>query len=407
MESRNKGELSHSHEGAEIRTMPRDSVGEEEEEEGDDKGTLLSWDAILPDELLQKVLSLLPIANIIKSSIVCKRWYEVVHSCPPMSWEMMAPQKSLFFRSCFNDCAFSGIVYDPCLLRWCNFDFPRLEKGIWCTSSSCGLVCLMNPNDGSRLLVGNPIKRDWKQLPQVPACSFPHYNALALSFDRRTRGYTVVVAKCSRTPQLPGKSKQWHLSVHVYQSTTKSWVTPFAQDLGLWIGSYEAVICDGVLYYFMSHQDLTTPHLIAFNLMKPPSSIQSLLQESIPAPYPLICTGLINLSNKLVMVAMKDYGAHEGVVILELEDKTWREVAQMPISMYKDLRCKYLIWCCGVGDFLFMHASMWSVPLTFDMRQKVWKWSSHPYLEQLDFCNRPESLFYCGFCFEPRLDVSS
>ncbi|XP_042387343.1 F-box/kelch-repeat protein At3g61590-like [Zingiber officinale] len=389
--------------------MPRDSVIDEEEEEG----TLLSWDAILPDELLQKVLSLLPIANIIKLSIVCKRWYEVVHSYPPMSWEMMAPQKPLFFRSFFNDCAFSGIMYDPCLLRWCNFDFPRLEKGIWCTSSSCGLVCLMNPNDGSRLLVGNPIKRDWKQLPQVPACSSPHFIALALSFDRRTRGYTVVVAQCTHTQQLPGKSKQWHssvhmksnqwhLSVHMYQSMTKSWATPFAQDVGLWIGGYEAVICDGVLYYFMRHQDLFASHLMAFDLMKPPSGIQSLLEESIPTPYTFVCAGLINLSNKLVMVGMNDFWPHEGVVILELEDKTWREVAQMPISMFKKFFC-----CCGVGDFLFMHSSMWPALLTFDMRQKVWKWSSHPYLEQLDIYKGLESLFYCGFCFEPRLDVSS
>ncbi|XP_042396578.1 F-box/kelch-repeat protein At3g61590-like [Zingiber officinale] len=229
-----------------------------------------------------------------------------------MSWEMMAPQKPLFFRSCFNDCAFLGIVYDPCLLRWGNFDFPRLEKGIWCTSSSCGLI-----------------------------------------------------------------------------------------------GSYEAVICDGVLYYFMSHPDLTTPHLMALDLMKPPSSIQSLLQEFIPVPYPLICAGLINLSNKLVMVGKKDYWPHEGVVILELEDKTWREVAQMPISMYKKLRCNYLICCCGTDDFLFMHSSMWQSLLTFDMRQKVWKWLSHHYLEQLHFCNESESLFYCVFCFEPRLDISS
>ncbi|XP_042467332.1 F-box/kelch-repeat protein At3g61590-like [Zingiber officinale] len=104
----------------------------------------------------------------------------------------MAPHKPLFFRFCFHDCAFLGYLYDPCFVQWYNFDFPRLEKSIWRTSSSGGLVCLMNTNDGDRLLVGNPIKRDWKLLPRVPGGSFPQFNALALSFDRLTRDYTVV-----------------------------------------------------------------------------------------------------------------------------------------------------------------------------------------------------------------------
>ncbi|XP_042387551.1 F-box/kelch-repeat protein At3g61590-like [Zingiber officinale] len=361
--------------------MPRDSDGEEEEE---DEGTLQSWDAILSDELLQKVLSLLPIANIIKLGIVCKRWYEVVHSWPPLSWAMMAPQKPLFFSSCFNDCAFSGRVYDPCLLRWYNFDSTRLEKSIWRTSSSCGLVCLMNVNDENNLLVGNPIKRDWKLLPQVPGSSSPHYNALALSLDRRTRGYTVAVAKCTHT-LLPGNSCHWHLSVHIYESTSKSWATPFAQDIGFWMGSNEAVICNGVLYYFIG---LHTGHrrLVAFDLSKPPSSIESLIQESIRGPYRLVDVGLINLSNKLVMVGMIEHywpNEAEGAVILKLEDKTWREVARMPISVYMALHGKNFI-CCGAGDFLFMHSSLSPVLLTFDMRQKVWKWSSRPCPEHLD-----------------------
>ncbi|XP_042387327.1 F-box/kelch-repeat protein At3g61590-like [Zingiber officinale] len=388
--------------------MPKDSDGvEEEEEEEEDKGTLLSCDAILPNELLQKVFSLLPIANIIKLGIVCKRWYEVVHYCPPLSWPMMAPHKPLFFRPCFNGCTFSGRVYDPCLLRWYSFVSARSEKSMRHTASSCGLVCLMNSNDGNRLFVGNPIKRDWKLLPQVPGGSDPYFIALALSFDSRTRGYTVVVAKCLRT-RLPGNSWQWHLSVHIYQSTTRSWATPFSQDLGLWKGSQQAVICDGVLYYSVAFdlaRPVQRPHLVAFDLAKPPSTIESLIQESIPAPFDLVCAGLINLSNKLVMVGRIDWPC-KGVVILELEDKTWREVAQMPFSVYMMLDSKNFT-CCGAGDFLFMHSSVCQALLTFDMKQKVWKWSSHcpcpcAYTGQLEI----RSLSNCCFCFEPRLDVS-
>ncbi|XP_042387315.1 F-box/kelch-repeat protein At3g61590-like [Zingiber officinale] len=376
-----------------IWTITRHSDGEEEEEEEED--TIL----FLPDELLQKVLSFLPTANIIKLGIVSKRWYKVVHSSPPLSWPMMAPQKPLFFRRFFNDAGgFSGRVYDPCFLRWSNFD-DFLHSDIQYVSSSCGLVCLMNHSGRNHLLVGNPIKRDWKLL-QVPGCS-DSFRTMALSFDRRTRGYTVVVAKCSRTQQL-----QWHLSVHIYQSTTKSWATHYAQDFDLWKFEHQAVICDGVLYQFIYHPFLT-PNLMAFDLIKPPSSIYPL----IPMPFPCACAGLINLSNKLVMVALLNWDwPHEGAVILELEDKKWREVAQMPISMYKKLG-GYCLNSCGAGDLLFMHSPMCPELLTFDMKQKVWKWVSHPYTKRSLFCFKQGASVFCdlcfSFCFEPRLDVSS
>ncbi|XP_042396365.1 F-box/kelch-repeat protein At3g61590-like [Zingiber officinale] len=382
-----------------IRMFPRHSDGEEEEEDEEDKGALVSWDAILPDELLQKVLSFLPTANVIKLGIVCKRWYEVVHSSPPLSWPMMAPQKPLFFRRFFNDASgFSGRVYDPCFLRWSNFD-DFLHSDIQVTSSSCGLVCLMNHDDRNHLLVGNPIKRDWKLL-QVLGCRDTFCRTMALSFDRSTRGYTVVVAECCQ------KFEEWHLIVHIYQSTTESWDIHYAPDLILWKANHQAVICDGVLYQFMCHP-YRNPSLMAFDLIKPPSSIYPL----IPMPFPCDCAGLINLSNKLVMVALLNWvRPHNGAVILELEDKKWREVAQMPISMYKKLG-RYNLISCGAGDLLFMHSPMCPELLTFDMKKKVWKWASHPYTEGSLFCFKQGASVFrdlCfGFCFEPRLDVFS
>ncbi|XP_074573377.1 F-box/kelch-repeat protein At3g61590-like [Curcuma longa] len=308
-----------------IRTMSRDNDGEEEEEEN--KGTLLPWkNDILPDELLQKVLSLLPIANIIKLGIVCKRWYEVVYSRPSL-WTMMAPQKPWFFLCCFNDCPLPGRVYEPSLLQWHNFGFPGLEKSVWRASSSYGLVCLMNCKDKSRLLVCNPITRDWKWLPPVPGGSSRDYNALALSFDRRTRGYTVVFAKCDRA-HMPSNYHRWHFSVRVYESTTQSWATPFAGDLGWWEGGDEGVVCDGVLYYLIHQMREQRPHLVAFDLAKPQySTMQSLIRAAIPAPCPpRTFARLINLEDKLIMVGARvwGHGLIDELTIRELKDKTWQ-----------------------------------------------------------------------------------
>ncbi|XP_074573380.1 F-box/kelch-repeat protein At3g61590-like [Curcuma longa] len=349
--------------------------GEKEEEE--DKGTLLSWDSVLPDELLQQILSLFPIANIIKLGIVCKRWYEVVHS-RPLLWTMMAPQKPWFFLTCFDDYSSSGRVYDPCSCLWHNFGFPGLDKSILQTSSSNGLVCLMTREDRRRLLVGNPITRDWRRLPQLPDGSIgPDYNALALWFDRRTRGYTVVVSKFTST-QLRVNNLRWNFSVHIYESTTQSWAMPVAGDLGSWIGGEAGVVCDGVFYYLIRTPDTELhPHLAAFDLAKPPSTIQSVIQEAIPAPCALACARLINVSGKLVMVGgmVRDARLIQGLMIWELKDKTWQE-AGMPYSAYTSLYAirKNFI-CCGAGDLVFIQWLEWpTVLLMFDMRQKVWAW---------------------------------
>ncbi|XP_074573375.1 F-box/kelch-repeat protein At3g61590-like [Curcuma longa] len=376
--------------------------GEEEEE---DKGTLRSWNDILPDELLQKVLSLLPIANIIKLGIVCKRWYEVVYSRPSL-WTMMAPEKPWFFLCCFNDCPLPGRVYEPSLLQWHNFVFPGLEKSIWRASSSYGLVCLMNYKDKSRLLVCNPITRDWKWLPRVPGGSSPDYNALALSFDRRTRGYTVVFAKCRA--HMPSNYPRWHFSVRVYESTTQSWATLFAgSDLGSWEGGDEGVVCDGVLYYLIHQMREQRPHLVAFDLAKPQySTMQSLIRAAIPAPCPpRTFARLINLSDKLIMVGARvwGHGLMSRLTIWELEeDKTWREVSRLPIEMYKSfcaVRDDFI--CCGAGDLVFIQClERPTLLLMFDMRQKVWK------AEWCAYNRHFQIKFFGGFCFEPRLDVT-
>ncbi|XP_042396408.1 F-box/kelch-repeat protein At3g61590-like [Zingiber officinale] len=390
-------------EDTDIRTMRRDSDGEEDEEE-EDNGTLLSWDAILPDELLQKVLSLLPIADIIKLGIVCKRWYEIVHSRPSL-WTMMAPQKPWFLLSCFNDCVLSVRAYDPCLQQWHIFGFPGLEKSIWHASSSYGLVCLTNHEDRSRLLVSNPITRDWKRLPHVPGGSSPDYNALALSFDRRTRSYTVVFAKC--TAHMPGNNHQWHFSIDIYKSTTQSWATLFAQDLGSWKGGDEGVVCDGVFYYLIHPNTEQRPHLVAFDLAKPPSTIQSLIREAVPAPCPLTCARLINLSDKLVMVGGGGWCNRliKGLTIWELEDKRWREVTRMPVEMSTSLcTIRENFICCGAGDLVFIQClGLPMALLTFNMRLKVWRTMNDPIQY---FMARFLIRFFSGFCFEPRLDVT-
>ncbi|XP_042435625.1 F-box/kelch-repeat protein At3g61590-like isoform X2 [Zingiber officinale] len=378
---------------------------------GDREDALISLDAILPDDLLEKVLSFLPVASIIRSSSVCKRWYETVHSGRP-SWARMSPQKPWYFMFTCSDDAVSGYAYDPSLRKWYSFDFPCIEKSNWLTSSSCGLVCVMDSEDWSSVFVCNPITRDWTRLVDAPGGCSPDYSALAVSVDRRTHGYTVAVAKCKQVPQ---DYYQWDFSIHVYESATRAWVTLFAQVLAGWRSGDECVICDGILYLLIYStsvlRNVDSRHCLAmYDLAARPSSSRSssLTQMAIPAPCSLTCGRLMNLGDKLVMVG--GIGKHDrpgiikGIGIWELEEKKeWREVARMPHRFFQGFGEFDDVFASGGADDLVYIQSFGSPALlTFDMGQRLWKWSAKsPVTKRF-----PLQLF-TGFCFEPRLEVPS
>ncbi|XP_042435818.1 F-box/kelch-repeat protein At3g61590-like [Zingiber officinale] len=388
-----------------LKPMPpgdRDSSDQEED-------TLISLDAILPDDLLEKVLSFLPIASIVRSSSVCKRWYEAVHSGRP-SWAKMSPQKPWYFMFTCSDDAVSGYAYDPSLRKWYSFDFPWIEKSNWLTSSSCGLVCVMDGEDRSRIFVCNPVTRDWKRLGDAPGGCSPDYCALAVSVDRRTHGYTVAVAKCKQVPQ---DYYQWDFSIHIYESATSSWVTLFTQVLAGWRSGDECVICNGVLYLLIYStsvlRNVESRHcLVMYDLApRPSSSGTSLMQMAIPAPCSLTCGRLMNLGDRLVMVG--GIGKHDrpgiikGIGIWELEKKEWWEVARMPHKFFQGFgEFDDVFASSGADDLVYIQSFGSPALLTFDMSQKLWKWSvKSPVTKRF-----PLQLF-TGFCFEPRLEVAS
>jgi hypothetical protein len=84
-----------------------------EDSDDDQNGDVaVSLDAVLPDDLLEKVLSFLPVASIIRSGSVCKRWHEIVHA-QRHAWSKMVPQKPWYFMFTCSVDAVSGFAYDP------------------------------------------------------------------------------------------------------------------------------------------------------------------------------------------------------------------------------------------------------------------------------------------------------
>lgn len=391
-------------------------VSEDEDGEDDQNGAdvAVSLDAVLPDDLLEKVLSLLPVASVIRSGSVCRRWHEIVHA-QRHAWSKTVPEKPWYFMFTCSQDAVSGFAYDPSLRKWYGFDFPCIERSNWATSSSAGLVCLMDSENRRSVLVCNPITKDWKRLPDAPAAGgrTADYSGLAFSVDRSTHRYTVAVARSS---QVPSEYYQWEFSIHLYDSVSGTWATPFTGVLLGWRGGDECVICDGVLYYLVystgvvmndsEHRHCLVMYDLAARHSSSSSSHTSLLSMAIPAPCALTCGRLMNLSERLVLVGgigkQDRPGVIKGIGIWELRRKEWHEVARMPHRYFQGFgEFDDVFASCGARDLIYIQSYGSPALLTFEMNHRSWRWSAKSPVSK----RFPLQLF-TGFSFEPRLDIA-
>jgi hypothetical protein len=385
----------------------RSSIPEDSDDDWDGD-VAVSLDAVLPDDLLEKVLSFLPVVSVIRSGSVCKRWHEIVHA-QKHTWSKMVPQKPWYFMFTCSEDAVSGFAYDPSLRKWYEFDFPCIEKSNWSTSSSAGLVCLMDSENRGRIKVCNPITKDWKRLLDAPGGKTADYSALAFSVDRSSHQYTVAVA---RSNQVPSEYYQWEFGIHLYESITGNWVTPFTGVLLGWRGGDECVICDGVLYYLVYSTGVAVNNnehrhcLVMYDLSTRPNHT-SLMSMAIPVPCALTCGRLMNLSERLLLVGgigkQDRPGIIKGIGIWELHNKEWREVARMPHKFFQGFgEFDEVFASCGADDIIYIQSYGSPALLTFEVSQKLWKWSAKgPVTKRF-----PLQLF-TGFSFEPRLDIAS
>ncbi|CAL9157948.1 unnamed protein product [Musa hybrid cultivar] len=351
--------------------------------EGNNRVTvsMVSLDSILPDDVLEKIFSFLPIASL--------------------------PQKPWYFMFTFNEAA-AGYSYDPVLRKWYNIDLPLIEKSNWFVSSSNGLVCFMDNDTRSRIFVCNPIIRDWKRILEPPGVVFPDYSSLAISVDRSSHRYMIVVIK---SKQVPDDFSQWDFSIHTYNSESESWESSINTVLSGWRGGDESVICNGVLYC-LSHSTGVVGNadlrhrLMMYDISATTPHVSS-MQVTIPVPCSLTCGRLINLKERLVMVGgIAKYDKPDiikGIGIWELDAGKWVEVARVPHRFFQGFgELDDVFASSGTEDLIFIQSYGATALLVFDMSQKQWKWSA-----KCPVTKRFPLQLFTGFCFEPRLEIVS
>ncbi|KAI4999494.1 hypothetical protein ZWY2020_004083 [Hordeum vulgare] len=142
----------------------------------------VSLDAVVPGDILEKIFTFLPIASMIRSTAVCKRWHDIIYSSRYL-WTHMLPQRPWYFMFTCNETA-SGYAYDPILHKWYDLELQGIDKSSCFVSSSCGLVCFMDNDNRNIISVSNPITKDWKRLLEPPGAKFPDYSTVAIKVDQ-------------------------------------------------------------------------------------------------------------------------------------------------------------------------------------------------------------------------------
>lgn len=374
-------------------------------DEDNKETTEVSLDLILPDDLLERILSYLPVPGIFRAGSVCKRWNEIVNSRRFLwNFSRVLSQKPWYFMFTSSDEPFR-YAYDPLLKKWYGIELPRIETPNWFIASSCGLVSFMDNDSRSELYICNPITKRERRLQEPPGLKFPDYSALAISVNRTSPKYIVSVVK---SKQVPENFFQWDVSIHVYDSETRIWMTPLTEVLFGWRGGDESVICDGVLYFLIystgGRSQENRHGLIAYNLSSW-SSPGSLLESCIPVPCPLTCGRLMNLKEKLVMVG--GIGKQDrpdiikGIGIWILNGKEWIEISRMPHRHFQGFgEFDDVFASSGTDDLVYIQSYGAPALLVFDMNQKQWKWS-----QKCPVTKRFPLQLFTGFAFEPRLET--
>lgn len=375
-------------------------------DEVDKESVVVSLDLILPDDLLERILSYLPTASIFRAGCVCKRWYEIVNSKRFLcNSAHLASQKPWYFMFTSSDEPV-GYAYDPILRKWYGIDLPCIETSNWFIASSCGLVCFMDNDSRSELYICNPITKSWKGLHEPPGPKFSDYSALAVSVDRANHSYNVSIVK---SKQVPGNFFQWDLSIHLYDSETKIWVTTLTEVFTGWRAGDESVICNGILYFMIYSTGgggTENRHgLIMYNLRsRSPHGL--LLRSFIPVPCSLTCGRLMTLKEKLVMVG--GIGKHDrpdiikGIGVWLLKGRQWHEIARMPHKFFQGFgELDDVFASSGTDDLIYIQSYGSPALLVYDVNQKQWKWS-----QKCPVTKRFPLQLFTGFCFEPRLEIA-
>lgn len=387
------------------------------------------WSA-LPEDIIEKVLARLPLTSVLRFRTVCRRWNSVLLSGSFLSSHS---KSSLHRHPCFLLCTIGqfACTFDPSLGKWLTLLKPT-SPGNSVIASTGSVFCLGNQVTECRVLsVCNPITRSLRHLPAMRRLRLIH--KITMCEDRRTNGYTIVVAGEDGLPT--PNPHIFNLITEVYDSNSNEWhdaedppaEAKFGSDPGVWF--------EGAFYCLTE---------LPYGIVKFCAEAGVWEEVRVVMPPSLAVPSLVTARNRLLMVGRcransqrkattiriwelvqssketSKCGDHEDVVVSKgyaggaCYEYEWVEVLEMPSSTSSEFLAPLATYspfvCAGVGSSIFITTHLSPKVLVLDLSMPTanananaghWRW-----LPQDPLFPKQRDFHLLGFSFEPRFDAS-
>ncbi|XP_011626810.1 F-box/kelch-repeat protein At5g15710-like [Amborella trichopoda] len=326
----------------------------------------------LPDDIIFRVLSWLPVSTIVRSELVCKSWKSYINS-------------SQF-------CSLQSETLSEINQPWICVSFQFLPSPWRPIATGDGVLCMLcKAPIGFRLYVCNPISKSFSEI-SLPSNYFRHFFLVSGLFREKTSGSFMVVLVGSElvSEELGG----FVLTAKVYNSEMRLWVQSWSFPVNYPLSPWKA-ISNGVLYCIL---DQLSCSIVAFN-------IRSRHWFTLKAQMPehLTEVRLMDHKNRLVMIGgLGSHGITKEIGIGKLNNSLmeWEMIGRLPEDF-----CNFFlrtpsrrVKCVGHGSLIYFASKKFPCIAIYNIAQYCWHW-----VDSLPFMVDPLYHMFTGFCFEAGL----
>eukprot|EP01018_Ginkgo_biloba_P034359 Gb_06118 [translate_table: standard] len=357
----------------------------------------VNWSA-LPEDLMDRIFSCLPLTSILRLRCVCKRWNSLLQSKKFLSSLAKISTPKPWFILCTMGSA--ACSYDPAMNKWHTIIRPVCHPCTSVLAVAGSLLCLGNQVAECKFLsICNPITKSFRQLPRMLQVSLIH--KVSMIADPSNNSYKIMV---SGENGLPIRNPYtYDLLTEVYDSSVNSWRmsgkpladAKFGSDPGVWCN--ELYYCITELPYGVVVFDLKT---------------ESWSEIKVEMPASLASPSLVESGGHLLMIGRvmngsqtQDTGPRITIWELQLGRKEWVEVRTMPEDICREFCAPMAFYspfvCSGLENHIYITTHLNPHVLVHDLSENSWQW-----LPSDPFFPRKRDFHLLGFGFHPRLDAS-
>jgi F-box interacting protein len=316
--------------------------------------------AQIPDEVLIRVLSFLPLRMLFQMRVVCKRWSSMIRSsdfnrmCVDVQAPAVAPHPAICHV--YNRLSFRWAIYSGSDRQWQlmpDFFHGRSEqdrmKKREVYVASRGLLCLLEVGDVDvikSLTIWNPLTNHEQELPAfLSSWSFPLVRIMF--HDARTNAYKLILAG----NQNYHPEDERYSATEIYDSAHGAWIRGGKLLPSLRFPFSNGAICNGAVYYFASRPMTMYDILVVYDVDE---NEWSEINHVIPSntyctPYLFECDGNL-LTVMHVLSGPPARIASCAIFHLDFRTKEWGMLIQMPHPVYMDFA--YIGGCVASGKQL-------------------------------------------------------